>query len=80
MDSARAPCALALTAFNFAIPINWAKPYLNGQSPRPLSDVAAENTITEKRYMDRLPQPAEWMERSHWRSTTKVSRSFLAGT
>jgi hypothetical protein len=33
---------------NFAIPINWAKPYLNGQSPRPLSDVAAENTVTEK--------------------------------
>jgi hypothetical protein len=32
---------------NFAIPINWAKPYLNGQSPRPLSDVAAENTVTE---------------------------------
>lgn len=32
---------------NFAIPINWAKPYLNGQTPRPLSDVAAENTVTE---------------------------------
>jgi S1-C subfamily serine protease len=32
---------------NFAIPINWAKPYLNGQSPRPLSNVAAENTVTE---------------------------------
>jgi len=32
---------------NFAIPINWAKPYLNGQAPRPLSDVAAENTVTE---------------------------------
>jgi Trypsin-like peptidase domain len=32
---------------NFAIPINWAKPYLNGQSPRPLADVAAENTVTE---------------------------------
>jgi len=32
---------------NFAIPINWAKPYLNGQNPRPLSDVAAENAVTE---------------------------------
>jgi Trypsin-like peptidase domain len=32
---------------NFALPINWAKPYLNGQSPRPLSDVAAENAVTE---------------------------------
>jgi hypothetical protein len=32
---------------NFALPINWAKPYLNGQSPRPLSDVAAENTVTQ---------------------------------
>jgi S1-C subfamily serine protease len=32
---------------NFAIPINWAKPYLNAGTPRPLSDVAAENTVTE---------------------------------
>lgn len=32
---------------NFAIPINQAKPYLNGQSPRPLFDVAAENTVTQ---------------------------------
>jgi hypothetical protein len=32
---------------NFAIPINWAKPYLSGQSPRPLSEVAAENTVTQ---------------------------------
>jgi|HubBroStandDraft_6_1064221.scaffolds.fasta_scaffold00030_20 hypothetical protein len=31
---------------NFVIPINWAKPYLNGQSPRPLSDVVAENTVS----------------------------------
>lgn len=32
---------------NFAIPINWAKPYLTGQSPRLLSEVATENTVTE---------------------------------
>lgn len=32
---------------NFAIPINRVKPYLNGQTPRPLSDVAAENTVIE---------------------------------
>lgn len=32
---------------NFAIPINWAKPYLNGQSPRPLADVSAENSVTQ---------------------------------
>jgi len=32
---------------NFAIPINWAKPYLNNQNPKPLSDVATENTVTE---------------------------------
>jgi hypothetical protein len=32
---------------NFAIPINWAKPYLNNRNPRPLSDIAAENTVTE---------------------------------
>jgi len=32
---------------NFAIPINWAKPYLNAGAPRPLSDVVAENTVTE---------------------------------
>ena len=31
---------------NFAIPINWAKPYLNGQTPKPLSDIAAENTVS----------------------------------
>ena len=32
---------------NFALPINWAKPYLNGQSPRALSDIVAENAVTE---------------------------------
>jgi S1-C subfamily serine protease len=32
---------------NFAIPINWAKPYLNAGTARPLSDIAAENTVTE---------------------------------
>jgi S1-C subfamily serine protease len=32
---------------NFAIPINWVKPYLNRQAPRPLSDIAAENTVIE---------------------------------
>ena len=32
---------------NFAVPINWAKPYLNGQSRRQLSDIALENTVTQ---------------------------------
>jgi len=32
---------------NFALPINWAKPYLNSQNLKPLSDVIAENTVTE---------------------------------
>lgn len=32
---------------NFAIPINWAKPYLNAGTPRALSEVAAENTVTQ---------------------------------
>ena len=31
---------------NFAIPINWAKPYLNGQTSKSLTDVAAENTVS----------------------------------
>lgn len=32
---------------NFAVPINWAKPYLNSGSPRSLADVAAENTVVQ---------------------------------
>jgi S1-C subfamily serine protease len=32
---------------NFAVPINWAKPYLNSTNVRPLKDVAAENSVTE---------------------------------
>lgn len=32
---------------NFAVPINWAKPYLNSGSPRSLGDVAAENTVLQ---------------------------------
>jgi hypothetical protein len=32
---------------NFAVPINWAKPYLNGENLRPLADIAAENTVTQ---------------------------------
>jgi hypothetical protein len=32
---------------NFAIPINWVKPYLNARTPRPLSEIVAENTVTE---------------------------------
>jgi S1-C subfamily serine protease len=32
---------------NFAIPINWVKPYLNSGTPRPLFEVAAENTVTQ---------------------------------
>jgi S1-C subfamily serine protease len=31
---------------NFAVPINWAKPYLNDTSTRTLADVTAENTVT----------------------------------
>jgi len=31
---------------NFAVPINWAKPYLRGGTLRPLADVTAENTVT----------------------------------
>lgn len=47
---------------NFAIPINWAKPYLNGQSPRPLSDVAAENTVTESVINGSLSIPAKQVQ------------------
>ena len=43
---------------NFAIPINWAKPYLNGQNPRSLSDVAAENTVTDNLVDGSLTIPA----------------------
>jgi S1-C subfamily serine protease len=32
---------------NFAVPINWAKPYLNAGAPRSLADVAAENTVLQ---------------------------------
>ena len=32
---------------NFAVPINWAKPYLNAGDLRTLADVAAENTVTQ---------------------------------
>ena len=47
---------------NFAIPINWAKPYLNGQSPRPLSDVAAENTVTESVLNGSVSIPAKQVQ------------------
>lgn len=30
---------------NFAVPINWAKPYLNSTAPKTLADVATENTV-----------------------------------
>jgi hypothetical protein len=30
---------------NFAVPVKWAKPYLNAGNPRTLADVAAENTV-----------------------------------
>jgi S1-C subfamily serine protease len=30
---------------NFAVPINWAKPYLDAGAPRTLAEVAAENTV-----------------------------------
>ncbi|MGH9718238.1 MAG: trypsin-like peptidase domain-containing protein [Candidatus Acidiferrales bacterium] len=32
---------------NFAVPINWAKPYLRGGTPKTLADVAAENTLVQ---------------------------------
>jgi len=32
---------------NFAVPIDWAKPYLNEGNPRSLADVAAENTVIQ---------------------------------
>jgi Trypsin-like peptidase domain len=32
---------------NFAVPINWAKPYLSAANLRTLADVAAENTVTQ---------------------------------
>lgn len=32
---------------NFAVPINWAKPYLDSSNPRSLADIAAENTVTD---------------------------------
>jgi hypothetical protein len=47
---------------NFAIPVNWAKPYLNGQSPRPLSDVAAENTVTESVLNGSVSIPAQQVQ------------------
>ncbi len=47
---------------NFAIPINWAKPHLNGQSPRPLSDVAAENTVTESVLNGSVSIPAKQVQ------------------
>ena len=31
---------------NFAVPINWAKPYLNGGTPQTFTDVLAQNTVT----------------------------------
>jgi len=38
---------LAGQNLNFAVPINWAKPYLNAENPRSLADVAAENTVVQ---------------------------------
>jgi hypothetical protein len=32
---------------NFAVPINWAKPYLTDAEPRALADVTAENTVVQ---------------------------------
>jgi len=43
---------------NFAIPINWAKPYLNAEAPRPLSEVTAENTVTENALNGSVTIPA----------------------
>jgi S1-C subfamily serine protease len=57
---------------NFAIPINWAKPYLNGQSPRPLSDVAAENTVTESLLNGSVSIPAK--QAQTWNMTSTRTR------
>jgi Trypsin-like peptidase domain len=43
---------------NFAVPINWAKPYLNTSNTRTLADVTAENTVTNDAFDGSVTVPA----------------------
>lgn len=44
---------------NFAVPINWAKPYLKGGTLRQLGDVTAENTVTNNVLDGSVTVPAQ---------------------
>lgn len=44
---------------NFAVPINWAKPYLNGQNAKALADIISENTITNDLVIGSITIPAK---------------------
>ncbi|MGC1482504.1 MAG: S1C family serine protease, partial [Candidatus Acidiferrum sp.] len=44
---------------NFAVPINWAKPYLNSGNPRTFVDVTAENTVTNDLLDGSVAVPAQ---------------------
>ncbi len=57
---------------NFAIPINWAKPYLNAGTPRPLPEVAAENTVTENALNGSVTIPAGQMR--SWNITVNPNK------
>jgi S1-C subfamily serine protease len=46
---------------NFAVPINWAKPYLIGGNPRPLTDVAAENAVVNDIFDSSITLPPRQM-------------------
>ncbi len=43
---------------NFAVPINWAKPYLSGGTATSLANVAAENTVRQNIFSGSLTIPA----------------------
>lgn len=44
---------------NFAVPINWAKSYLNNGTPRTFADVIAENTVTNDLLDGSIEIPAQ---------------------
>ncbi|HKV46757.1 MAG TPA: trypsin-like peptidase domain-containing protein [Candidatus Acidoferrales bacterium] len=43
---------------NFAVPINWAKPYLNSKNPKTLAEVATENGVTDELVDGSITVPA----------------------
>ncbi|MGC1186324.1 MAG: trypsin-like peptidase domain-containing protein [Candidatus Acidiferrales bacterium] len=54
--------AVAGQNLNFAVPINWAKPYLNSGTARTFADVTAENTVTNDVLDGSVTVPAQQLK------------------